>query len=62
MRTRSASLLAAKGMTEIQRATELNRATLYAALHEDGNPTLATVMKVLSALHVELGAKVKDEA
>ena len=52
----------AKGMTAIQRATGLNRATLYAALHEDGNPTLDTVMKVLSALHVELGAKVKDAA
>ena len=37
--------------------TGFNRATLYAALKEGGNPTLDTVMKVAAAVGVQLGAK-----
>lgn len=46
----------ARGMTELQRMTGLTRSALYAGLSEDGNPTLDTVMKVIAALNLELGA------
>ena len=50
----------AKGMTEIARETGLSRESLYKALSEDGNPSFATVMKVLQALSIELHTKAKD--
>lgn len=50
----------AKGMTEIARETGLSRESLYKALSEDGNPSFATVMKVLQALSIELRPKAKD--
>ena len=50
----------AKGMTEIARATGLSRESLYKTLSEEGNPSFATVMKVLQALSLELRAQVKD--
>ena len=50
----------AKGMTEIARATGLSRESLYKTLSEEGNPSFATVMKVLQALSIELRAQVKD--
>jgi|SRR6476661_7895653 len=49
----------AKGMTDIARETGLSRESLYKALSEDGNPSFATVMKVLQALSIELHAKAK---
>lgn len=49
----------ARGMTEIARETGLSRESLYKALSEDGNPSFATVMKVLQALSIELHAKAK---
>ena len=52
----------AKGMTDIARETGLSRESLYKALSEDGNPSFATVMKVLQALSIELHAKAKGEA
>ena len=52
----------ARGMTELQRLTGLNRATLYAALNDEGNPTLDTVMRVLDALNLELQASPKVAA
>ena len=51
----------ARGMTDIARETGLSRESLYKALSEEGNPSFATVMKVLQALSIELHAKVKDE-
>jgi probable addiction module antidote protein len=51
----------ARGMTDIARETGLSRESLYKALSEDGNPSFATVMKVLQALSIELHAKAKDE-
>lgn len=51
----------AKGMTEIARETGLSRESLYKALSEEGNPSFATVMKVLQALSIELHAKAKSE-
>lgn len=45
------------GIARLAEETGLNRATLYAALKEGGNPTLDTVMKVAGAVGVQLGAK-----
>ena len=46
-----------KGMTEIARKTGLGRQALYAALSENGNPTLETLTSVLSALGFELSVQ-----
>lgn len=43
-----------KGMTEIARRTGLGRQALYTALSESGNPTLETLLAVLSALGLRL--------
>lgn len=43
-----------KGMTEISRRTGLSRESLYKALREDGNPSFATVCKVLAACGLKL--------
>lgn len=48
----------AKGMTEISRKTGLGRESLYKALSPEGNPALATVLKVVRAL----GLKIHVEA
>jgi probable addiction module antidote protein len=48
----------ARGMSQTARDTGITREGLYKALSEEGNPSLGTVLKVLSALglrlHVEL--------
>jgi len=44
----------AKGMTEIARRSGLGRESLYKALSSDGNPELATVMRVMEALGLRL--------
>ena len=38
-----------EGMTKISERTGLNRESLYRSLREGGNPTFATVQKVLAA-------------
>lgn len=43
-----------KGMTEIARQTGLGRQALYTALSENGNPTLETLLAVISALGLRL--------
>lgn len=43
-----------KGMTEIAKRTGLGRQALYNSLSENGNPTLETLMAVLSALELRL--------
>jgi probable addiction module antidote protein len=43
-----------RGMTEIARATGLGRESLYKALSPEGNPELATVLKVVRALGLRL--------
>jgi probable addiction module antidote protein len=48
-----------KGMTEIAKKTGLGRQALYTALSENGNPTLETLMSVLSALGLELTVQKK---
>jgi probable addiction module antidote protein len=46
----------ARGMARIARETGLSRESLYRALSPDGNPELATVLKVLRALGMRLHA------
>jgi probable addiction module antidote protein len=46
----------AKGMTQIAREAGLGRESLYKALSPEGNPELATVLKVLKALGLRLHA------
>lgn len=43
-----------KGMSEIARKAGLGRQALYSALSDNGNPTLETLVAVLSALGLEL--------
>ncbi len=43
-----------QNMSALARDTGLNRGNLYAALSEDGNPTLATLLKVTRAMGLRL--------
>jgi probable addiction module antidote protein len=43
-----------QGMSEIARKAKVGRQALYAALSENGNPTLETLTSVLSALGLQL--------
>jgi len=47
----------ARGMSDIARATGLNRESLYKALGENGNPEFGTMLGVLRALGLELAAR-----
>ena len=46
----------AQGMSQIARKTGLGRESLYKALSSEGNPELATVLKVVRALGLKLHA------
>lgn len=46
----------AKGMSQIARDAGLGRESLYKALSPSGNPEFATIMKVVSALGLQLHA------
>lgn len=43
-----------KGMSEVAKKAGVGRQALYAALSENGNPTLETLTSVLTALGLEL--------
>lgn len=47
----------AKGMSEVARDTGLGRESLYKALSPEGNPELATILKVVRSLGLSLHAK-----
>jgi probable addiction module antidote protein len=47
----------AKGLTQVARDAGLSRESLYRALSADGNPSLATVLKVIRSLGLSLHAK-----
>ena len=47
----------AHGMTQIAKSTGLSRESLYKALSAEGNPELATVLKVVHSLGLQLQAK-----
>ena len=49
-------LARAKGMSSVARESGLSRESLYKALSENGNPSLATVLKVARALGLRLHA------
>jgi probable addiction module antidote protein len=46
----------AKGMTQVARDAGLGRESLYKALSPSGNPEFATILKVVSALGLQLHA------
>ena len=48
----------AKGMTQLARDTGLGRESLYKALSGEGNPSFATILKVMSALGIKLHAEI----
>ena len=52
----------AKGMSQVARDAGLGRESLYKSLSSSGNPELATVLKVISALGLELHVTAADEA
>lgn len=43
-----------EGMTKLAEKTGVNRQALYTALSENGNPTLETLLKVMTALGIRL--------
>ncbi len=47
----------AKGMNNISQKTDLSREQLYRSLSEQGNPTLKTILAVMSALGFDLMIK-----
>ena len=51
----------AKGMTQIARETGLGRESLYKTLSPEGNPELATLLKVIHALGLRLHATAAHE-
>src|SRR5438552_12067823 len=50
----------AKGMTKIAAEAGLGRESLYKALSREGNPELATVLRVVRALGLQLHATVAN--
>jgi probable addiction module antidote protein len=48
----------ARGMAQMAKDTGISREGLYKALSADGNPSLATVLKVVKALGLKLTTKV----
>jgi probable addiction module antidote protein len=47
-------------MTQIARETGLSRESLYKALSGDRSPSFDTILKVISALGLQLSASVKE--
>ena len=52
----------AKGMSKVARDAGLGRESLYKSLSSSGNPELATVLKVITALGLELHVTAVDGA
>jgi probable addiction module antidote protein len=50
----------AKGMSQVARDAGLGRESLYKALSPTGNPEFATIMRVVSALGLQLHATPSD--
>jgi len=46
----------ARGMTQLAKDTGLGRESLYKALSGEGNPSFATILKVIKALGLKLGS------
>ncbi len=56
------SIARARGMSQLARDTGLAREGLYKALSPEGNPEFATIMKVIKALGLKLGAQAAQQA
>jgi len=52
----------ARGMSQLARDTGLGRESLYKALSGEGNPSFATILKVMSALGIKLHAEIAHTA
>ena len=52
----------AKGMSQVARDAGLGRESLYKSLSSSGNPELATVLKVITALGLQLHVSSTDQA
>jgi len=52
----------AQGMTQVDRDSGLSRESLYKALSGERSPSFDTILKVVSALGLKLGASVRSEA
>jgi probable addiction module antidote protein len=52
----------ARGMSALAEKTGLSRQSLYAALSENGNPSLDTILRVTKALGIDLHAGAAPEA
>jgi probable addiction module antidote protein len=52
----------AKGMSQVAREAGLSRESLYKALSGDRSPSFDTILKVISALGLQLSASVKEGA
>ncbi len=50
----------AKGMTQVARESGLSRESLYKALSGDRSPSFDRILKVISALGLQLSASVKE--
>ena len=46
-----------RGMTDLAKAADLNRESLYKALGTSGNPEFATVLRILTAMGITLTAR-----
>ncbi|CAM4130571.1 addiction module antidote protein [Corynebacterium belfantii] len=44
----------AQGMSELARKTNLNRESLYKSLSAEGNPSFASIMKIMEALGLKV--------
>jgi probable addiction module antidote protein len=51
----------ARGMTQLAKDTGLGRESLYKALSGEGNPSFATILKVVRSLGLELRPTVKRQ-
>ncbi len=51
-----------KGMTQVAREAGLSRESLYKALSGERSPSFDTILKVISALGLQLSASVKEGA
>jgi probable addiction module antidote protein len=51
-----------RGMSSLAKATGLGRESLYKALSSDGNPELATVLRIIDALGLRLSADRKKSS
>lgn len=47
-------ILRAKNLSQLSRDTGTSREKIYKALSKDGNPTFATILKIINALGLEM--------